>query len=61
MNSSIESLVMLLLFALVGLPLLIGLALVGPRQLTRNAIETITVAWTVVKVTVLAAATLVLI
>lgn len=54
------SVAVLCLFAILGVPLLVAMALLGPRQLTRQAMETLTVVWTVVKVGLLSAASLVL-
>lgn len=58
--TSPASVAVLCLLAILGVPLLVAMALLGPRQLTRQAMETLTVVWTVVKVGLLSAASLVL-
>lgn len=58
--TSPASVAVLCLLAILGVPLLVAMALLGPRQLTRQAMETLTVIWTVVKVGLVSAASLVL-
>ncbi|MDX1968207.1 MAG: hypothetical protein SFV23_13610 [Planctomycetaceae bacterium] len=58
--TTFSTVAVLCLLAILGIPLLVAMALLGPRQLTRQAVETLTVIWTIVKVGVVSAASLAL-
>lgn len=60
MLSSPASIAIVCCLAILGIPLLLAMALLGPRQLTRQAVETLTVIWTIAKLGMVSAASLVL-
>jgi hypothetical protein len=59
MDSTLGTYLLLFLLAVTGIPVLIGMALLG-RKLTSEALERLTVIWTVCKVSLVTTGALVL-
>jgi hypothetical protein len=59
MDSTLGTYLLLFLLAVTGIPVLLGMALLG-RKLTREALERLTVIWTVCKVGLVTTGALVL-
>jgi hypothetical protein len=60
MDSTLGTLITLSLLAVVGIPVLVAVALLGPRRVTREAVEQLTVIWTICKVSLVTTASLAL-